>query len=206
MLDGVRVFLRGLNSVRLQGYTYIWANLAFVALSLPVVTMPAALSALFRVSHSAYTDPSEADLALFWDTFKENLLRALPWGVVSFGFIFINIANLTAYTELPGFMGYALRVIWVVALLLWLAVLLYTWPIYYEMSEPRLVEAARNAFVMVLQNPFFTMTILFCLGILLVISTILVALWVLLTCGVIAAVSTAAVLDRLGVYRELHAR
>src|SRR5690606_40367795 len=60
-----------------------WANLAFVALSLPLITLPAAYSALQRVGHLAHTDPSEANLSAFWETFRANLIRALPWGLAN---------------------------------------------------------------------------------------------------------------------------
>jgi uncharacterized membrane protein YesL len=202
MLAGLRATRAGLGNFRQRGYAYIWTNLAFVALSLPVITAPGAYSALMRVGHLAHTDPSEADLAAFWETFKTNLLRAIPWGLAHALFALVNFNNVIAYAGVDTFLVSVLESIWLVATVIWLGILLYTWPIYYEMAEPTLWGATRNALVMVLRNPLFTLVILLVLAILAAISTVLVASWLLLTFGVFAAVANAAVQDRLAAYRE----
>jgi uncharacterized membrane protein YesL len=202
VIDGLRVIWRGLNSVRIQGYSYIWANLAFFFLCLPVVTMPAAVSALFRVGYVAHTEPHDSDLSLFWDTFRENLWRALPWGLAHAAFAIVNFTNLLSYADTPGLLAGGLRLVWIGSGMVWLGIVLYTWPIYYAMENPSLLQATRNAFIMVVRNPFFTVIILAGLLLLAVISTILVAAWVLLTWGTISAIANAAVLDRLSVFRD----
>lgn len=191
-----------MSNLRDMGYTYIWANVAFVALSLPIITMPAAYSALFRVVHAAYTEPSEADLSLFWDTFRQNLWRALPWGMVNVAFIIVNTTNLIAYSGATEPLYIILRAIWSLAVPVWLALLLYTWPIYYEMEKPSILGAVRNAGVMLLLNPIFTFVILAGIALVIALSTLFVAAWVLLTCGAIAAIANAAVLDRLSAARQ----
>lgn len=201
MLDGIRVLGRGLNSVRLNGYAYIWANIAFVALSLPLITMPAAYSALVRVAHVAQTEPSEADLAMFWDTFKSNFWRSLPWGLANLVFAYVNFTNLIAYNDAQGTFIEVLRVLWYASTIIWAGTLLYTWSIFYEMETPHLWQALRNALIMILYNPIFTLTILAGVALLSAISVVLVALWMLLTFSVIAAIGNAAVLDRLARYR-----
>jgi uncharacterized membrane protein YesL len=202
MLDGLRVTGRGLGNFRHRGYSYIWTNLAFVALSLPVITAPAAYSALMRIGHLAHTAPDEADLAAFWEAFKTNLLRALGWGFANTIFALINFNNLIAYAGIDTPLVAALETIWIIATVIWLGMLLYTWPIYYEMAEPTVYGAMRNALVMVLQNPLFTLAILVILVVLAVFSTVLIASWLLLTFGIFSAVANAAVLDRLARYRS----
>lgn len=201
MLDGLRALIDGLNSLRHQGYTYVWANLAFVALSLPLITAPAALSALFCVGHAARTQPHEADLALFWEVFRANLWRTLPWGILHACFVVVNFTNLITYWNAPGIFQ-VLRLAWMGATVVWFGVFLYTWPIYYEMRQPSLVGATRNALLMVIQNPFFTITILIGVVLLAVVSTVLIASWVVLTWGAISSIANAAVLNRLTVFRE----
>lgn len=201
MRDGARAVWRGLRNFRDLGYSYIWANLAFVVLSLPLVTAPAAYSALQRVGHLAYTNPSEADLSAFWDTFRANLLRALPWGVANVAFAVVNFSNLLTYGGGASPTTLAYEVLWLAAGVVWLGMLLYTWPIYYEMETPSVLGATRNALLMVLRNPFFTLTLLVVILVLAVVSTVLIAAWLLLTFGLIAALGNAAVQDRLERYR-----
>src|SRR5688572_24249435 len=145
MLDAVRAVGRGLNNLRVSGFAYIWANLAFVALCLPIVTFPAAWSALIRIGHTAQTQPTGADLDLFWETFKENLLRAIPWGVFIIFYGAVNFTNLLAYRHVESDVVMALRIFWWFSTVLWAGILLYTWVIYYEMEQPSVFGATRNA-------------------------------------------------------------
>jgi uncharacterized membrane protein YesL len=202
MMAGLRAVLRGLNDVRQQGYIYIWANLAFVALSLPVVTLPAAYAALCRVAHQTQTEPrSPEPLELFWETFKSLLWTALPWGLAMAGSAFIILSNMFAYADVPGVPVQALRMTWLLGMILWMALLLFTWPIYYEMAEPNVWGAARNAAVMVLRNPLFTAAVIVIVLFLVVVSTLAIVAWLLLSFGAVAAIGSAAVIDRLAVYR-----
>jgi uncharacterized membrane protein YesL len=202
MIAGLRTVLRGLNDVRQQGYIYIWANLAFVALSLPVVTLPAAYAALCRVAHQTQTEPrSPEPLELFWETFKSLLWTALPWGLAMAGSAFIILSNMFAYADVPGVPVQALRMTWLLGMILWMALLLFTWPIYYEMAEPNVWGAARNAAVMVLRNPLFTAAVIVIVLFLVVVSTLAIVAWLLLSFGAVAAIGSAAVIDRLAVYR-----
>lgn len=197
MGSGLRAARHGLGNFRNIGYAYIWANLAFIALSLPIITAPAAYSALMRIGHLAFTDPSEADLSTFWETFRANLRRSLPWGLANLLFAVINFNNLLAYSRVDTPLVTVLETIWFMAAVIWLGMLLYTWPIYYEMNEPTVTGAARNAFLMVLKNPLFTLVLLIIIILLSIVSTLLVAAWLLLTWGAIAAIANAAVRDRL---------
>jgi uncharacterized membrane protein YesL len=201
MLNGTRAFLRGLNDVRRQGYVYIWANLAFVACSLPLVTAPAAYAALYKVAHQAQTEPYGADLDLFWETFKRHLWTALPWGLAMAAGLFVIVTNMVGYANVPGVLVQALRMTWLLALAAWSGLLLFTWPMYYEMAEPTVWSATRNAFVLMLRHPAFTLILILFVLVLSVVSTLTIVAWALLSCAAVAAVGTSAVLDRLAVYR-----
>jgi hypothetical protein len=116
-------------------------------------------------------------------------------------FAVINFNNLIAYSSIDTPLVTALETAWFMAGVVWLGMLLYTWPIYYEMSDPTIAGAARNALLMVLKNPLFTLVLLTVITLLSIISTALIAAWLLLTWGAIAAIANAAVQDRLNSYR-----
>ncbi len=198
----LRALYRALNEVRLNGYAYIWANVAFCVLCLPVVTAPAAFAALCRVSHEISIRPWEADLALFWESFRENLWRAMPWGLAHAVFLVVNITNLSTYAGRPEPIWVLLRVLWWSASFMWWGVFQYTWFIYAEMEQPSLWGASRNALVMVLSNPFFTLTICAAQMIVFVLSILMPPTFALLTFGVTVAISSAAVQNRLADYRQ----
>lgn len=199
MVEAGKSIYQSLKQLRQQGYAYIWANMAFMVLSLPLVTLPAAYSALMRVGHAAHTEPHEADLALFWETFRANFWRSLAWGFAHVLFALVHFTNIFAY---GGAYGGLLRGFWLVIGVTWAGLLLYTWPLYYEMEAPTLVGATRNAILMILHNPLFTFLIVVCVSIYVILSTIFIAAWAMLTWGAIAALANAAVWNRLNAYRK----
>lgn len=202
ILQGWRVVLQGISSVRRNGYAYIWGNLAFLLLSLPIVTAPAAYSALVRMAYETQTEPTTADLGLFWETFRENLWRALPWGMVNVLFVGVTFSNFLAYNHVPGFTVFCLRLAWLASTLAWCGIVLYTWALYYEMENPSVWGATRNALVMTLKNPLFTFAVVIGVMLLSAVSTVLPMLWILLTWSAVAAIGTAAVLNRLAEFRS----
>lgn len=191
---------RGFKEVWQKGYTYIWANLAFIAACLPIVTIPASWSALCRVCHEAQTSPTNADLDLFWQAFKANLLRAFPWGIIHTIIGTVIIINLTNNTPSP--ISTITQIIWWGILFVWLGIFLATWTFYYEMESPTLWGATRNAGIFVFQNPVLTLIILVVMCMIGIVSTFLVALWLVLTVSTICAISTSAVLIVLDRYRQ----
>jgi len=196
MIAGLGVCWRGLRHLNQRGYIYIWANVLWVLLSLPILTAPAAWAGLNKMSHQAYTQTS-ADLTDFWDGFRENLKRGFVMAVLNIVIIGVNLSNLTAYQNQSGLIFLALRWIWILLLLFWVTLQFYMWPLFYEMKEPTLRGALRNALVMMMLNPGFTLGLWIGTGLIIVFSTVLVAAWLLLTGGALASIATGAVLDRL---------
>ncbi len=196
MITGLLTCWRGLRHLNHRGYIYIWGNLFWFLLSLPIVTAPAAWAGLIKMSHTAYTE-RHADLNDFWDGFKENLRRGLAMAVLNIIIIGINISNLVAYQNQPGFLFLALRWMWIAALLIWITLQFYMWPLFYQMKEPTLRGAARNALVMMFLNPGFTLGLWIGIALIIIFSTVLVGAWLLLTGSLLAATATGAVFDRL---------
>ncbi|NJR12917.1 DUF624 domain-containing protein [bacterium] len=198
----LRAVWHGLRDVWRNGYAYIWANVAFFALCLPVVTAPAAFAALCHVTHTARSQPWEADLALFWQVFRARLWRAMPWGLAHLAFVVVNMSNLAAYMGRPEPVWIILRVFWWASAFVWWGVFQYTWFLYEEMETPSLRTATRNALIMVLVNPIFTLIVVACQIVIFSLSVLMPPTFVLLTFSVTVAISSAAVQNRLDEYRR----
>lgn len=196
MFAGLRAWWRGLRHLNHRGYIYIWANVLCLLLMLPLVTAPAAWAGMIRMSRAAYLSPA-ADVHEFWAGFRENLRRGLLLGVVNILVVIVTWVNLTAYRTETGLFFNVARITWTLALLLWITMQLYLWPIFYEMETPSLRGAMRNALVMIVLNPLFTLGFMIGVALIVAFSSVFVVAWGLLTFGAIAAVSTAAVFDRL---------
>jgi uncharacterized membrane protein YesL len=196
MLAALRVLWRALRHLNHRGYVYVWANLLWFALSLPLITAPAAWAGLVKMSRTAYTTPS-GDLNDFLEGFRENLRRGALMAVLNVVIVGLNVANFLAYQNQTDPTAYVLRGAWLLILATWFALQFYMWPLLYEMKEPSLAGALRNAGVMILLNPVFTLVLWLGVVLIIALSTILIAAWPLLTGGALAAIATGAVLDRL---------
>jgi hypothetical protein len=199
MIAAIKSIYIGLKNIWQQGYGYVWANLAFVILSLPIVTAPAAYRALMHVGYIGHTRKYSADIGDFWEAFRADLWRTLPWGVAHAAFAIVNFSNLVSHTATGG--GILLRAVWLLATFVWLGVVLFTWTLYDEMETPSVWGATVNATVLVMRNPLFALTIVTFIVLVIWLSTFFMATWMVLTWGIIAAVSNAAVLNRLDVFR-----
>lgn len=196
MLSGLWACWQGLRHLNHRGYIYVWANLAWVALSLPLVTAPAAWAGLIRMSHTAYREPT-ADIRDFWEGFKENFGRGALLALLNAVVIGINVTNLIGYSGQVSVGVSALRVVWLLTLLVWFTLQFYAWVLYYEMKQPTLLRAFRNAAVMLYLNPLFTLGMWVGIAIILAVSTVLTVFWLLLTGSALAAVANSVVLNRL---------
>jgi hypothetical protein len=196
MFAGLQAVWRALRHLNHRGYVYIWANLLWVVLSLPLVTAPAAWAGMVRMSYLAHTRPT-ADLRDLWDGFRQNLRRGLVIFVLNVVLVGVNISNLTAYAGQTGLLYDIGRSVWIGVLVVWAAIQFYLWPLLYEMKQPSLKGALRNAAVMVYLNPVFTLAVLACAALIALLSTVFFASWLLISGGALAAIANSAVFDRL---------
>lgn len=155
MIDGFRAIWRGLRHLNQAGYLLIWCNVAWLLLTLPVITAPAAWAGMSRLAWTLQRAPT-ASFDDFWTGFKENLVRGIPIAIANAIYWIVFFLNWTAYAPAQGLIFDLLRGVW----LLVIAVQLYVGPLYYAMLRPSLRGAFRNAFVMILINPLFTLTLL----------------------------------------------
>src|SRR5258707_2608852 len=196
MIAALRVVWRGIVQFERYGWLYIFANILAVALSLPIVTMPAAFAGLSHLSYTAQTSHT-TEMSEFWAGFRAALRRGLIIGVANVVVIGILIANFWSYRQQSGlFVGF-LRTIWTIILIAWVMVQLYLWPMLDAMKTPSLREGLRNAALMVSLNPMFSLTLLAIVVLILAISTLLAVPWLLLTGILVACIANAAVQDRL---------
>lgn len=196
MLASLRVCWHGLRHLNQRGYIYIWGNILWFVLSLPLVTAPAAWAGLMRLSYTAYHDPG-VNLDAFWEGFRENLRRGVWLALFNALIIMMTVVNLNSTRTQTGLWMDFMRAMWLFSIFLWFTIQFYMWPLFYAMAEPTLWGALRNAAVMILLNPLFTLGLWLCIALIMTFSMVFVVAWVLLTAGALAAIANSAVQDRL---------
>lgn len=196
MLSALRLCRSTVSHLNHRGYIYVWANILWFLLTLPIITAPAAWAGLINLSRQAYLNRT-ATLDDFWAGFRMNLGRGALMTVLNIVVIGLNLFNLGSYANSTDFTTLTLRSVWWLTLVIWFVIQFYMWPLFYELKQPTLWGAIRNAFVMALLNPLFTIVLIVVVALLVAVSTFLFPAWVLLTGSALAALATGAVLDRL---------
>lgn len=196
MITGLKSVYYGMRHLEHRGYLYIYANLLWVVLSLPIVTAPAAWAGLAHLSHVAQTNPT-AEMSDLLEGFRRHFLRSLVLGTITLILVVLNLSNLLAYRGENGPVYLLLRAIWILALLVWFSLMLLIWPLYHEMEQPTVRGALRNAAVMMLLNPLYIVGLWLGLLPILIFSSVFFVPWLLITGGLIASIATYAVMDRL---------
>ncbi len=201
MLAALRVVGRGIVQFERYAALYVLANLLTVAVCLPIFTIPAAFAGLSHLSYTAQTTGTTT-IGEFWTGFRAAFRRSLIVGLFNVVILGILAANFWTYREQTDLMTGVLRIIWMIILIGWLMLQMYLWPLLDRMDPSTLAGGFRNAAVMVLINPFFSLTLLVIVWIVVVISSLLAVPWLLLTLSLIACIVNCAVLDRLSVARQ----
>jgi len=193
---GILAGWRGVRHFFRQGYVYIWANLLWIVLTVLIIPAPMAWAGICRLSYNAYRQPT-AQFGDFWDGFKAHWRGGLVISLVGTLLVIINLVNLIGARNETSLVASVLRVLWLMILTGWFGIQLYAFPLLNAMVTPNLRGAYRNAGVMFVRNPFYSLGLLVvCLPVI-IISLIFPAAWFLISGGLFAAIANSAVLDRL---------
>jgi hypothetical protein len=209
MSAALAVIWRGVKQFEHHGWIYVISNLFAAILALPIITLPLVFAGLAHLSYAAQTSPT-AHIDEFWVGLRRFWWQALIVGAANVIFGIVLVGNFVLYADQPGLLPdlllTVLRCVWVVAFLIWVCVQLYLWPLLNAMERPSLRDGLRNAAVMLVRHPGFSLTLTLVSVLLSGISLALFVIWVLVTPGLIACISTAAVLDRLALDKPDRAR
>ncbi len=196
MIAALRAWRRGWQHLNHRGYLYIWANVLWVLLSLPLITAPAAWAGLNRLSYALHRSPG-ATLDEFWMGFRENLKRGAVLALVNIVVVVVNATNLVTYRGASGGLTDLIKGVWLVTLVVWFGTQFFVWALFYQMEQPSLVGAFRNTAAFILLNPVFTLVSWVLVVVVVAISVLLFPAVMLLTGSALAAIATTLVIDRI---------
>jgi uncharacterized membrane protein YesL len=203
VIAAMRVIWRGIVQFERYGWLYVVMNIVAIALSIPLITAPAAYAGLCHFSHTARTNLT-ASFSDYWEGFRANLGRGLLVGIANILIFGMLWRNSVYYSNQTGLILVGLRIIWLTIFVIVMSIEFYLWPILEEMERPNLREGIRNALVMTLTNPVFTLLLLTTTLLVVTISIMTILPLFLITYSFIACLSTAAVLDRFERYWVKH--
>lgn len=196
MIAGVRCALRGLAHFWRRSYLYVWANLFWAVLTLLIFTAPAAWAGLARLGYIAHREPL-VTLDDFWQGFRETWKIGIGIALANALFVVITMSNLISYSAETGLGFIILRLIWLGSLVAWFVFQYFAWVFYFAMQRANFIGALRNAGVMMLRSPLFTLGVLLIALLVAIVCTVLPAAWALIGGAALAAIANSAVQDRL---------
>ncbi len=202
-----RVFWDALKNLWEELFLLVLMNIVTIVFAIPVLTFPPALAGLWTAANRAANGKS-----IHWSDYFEGFRRYLwkAWGLA-----LLNI--LVALVVFVNFRFYALDVVpfdisptlsmWIRAsfvgcAILWLMVQMYTMALLLEQHDKRLRVALRNAAVLLIAHPGFSIALALLLLAVAALSTAIPVLWVLLTLALFGVVCNKAVIHLLEPYRE----
>ena len=170
---------------------FIFFNIMWLILQVPLVTGPAATAAMYGVARRYYEEgmlyPMDGVQAL-----RQTFLPSLKWGAVNFLVVSALIVNFWFFQKNEGIEWSLLRITWAVIGLGWFAVNLFYWPFWLAQRDRSLVTTLRNGMLFILKRPALSFAlVLFSLALIIIsvlttlpLATVLMA-WLALI-GVIA--------------------
>lgn len=196
------VALVGVLSYLARSYSLIPLG---IALLLGVFPNPAAAGLQLTARDLARKDI--ISLSDQWDGLRQFWLFALKTWLVSLAGTIVIVANLAFYAFQAGQSGSSFRTIggplaavWLFVLLVWVGLHLYIFPLLVAQEDRRLLTAYRNAFIMEVSRPFFTLTVTI-LWILLLLFTSATGLATIIGLAVGAAIQQNAFVRLLPTFR-----
>jgi uncharacterized membrane protein YesL len=182
-------------------------NVVTMLLAIPVVTFPPALAGLWSTANLVAKGKG-----IHWSDYFGGFRRYFwkAWGLALLNILvaIIVLTNLRFYAQdvvpldISPTVSLWIRSFFVATAALWLITQIYTMALLLEQEDQRLRLALRNAVVLFIANPGFTIVLALLLLILTAISTLIPVLWAMVTWGFFAVLCNKAVLHLLQPFRE----
>jgi uncharacterized membrane protein YesL len=188
-------------------FILVLMNLLTAVLFLPVVTLPPALAALWNVGNLVARGQG-IEWGDYFRAFKRYFGKSWLIALINIGVGLLFYVNFNFYApdtapfNISETVSLWLRTFFVFLGVLWLFLQMYLFAMLLEQDEQRIKLAFRNAAILMFANPGFTLLLGIILALLSVASTLLPALWAMVTLSLIAVVCNKAVQHLLIPHRE----
>lgn len=159
-------------------------------LTLPlVVPFPPALAGLCVIAQRI-AEGRTVSVRHWWEGLRHYFLPAWGLALINLAVYGLMLYYLRFYGalpfDIPNWLRAGLQGFWVAALAFWSAWQIYVFPLVLEQKRPHLLRAFRQALVLLVEHPLYTVVFLVLIILLLIISTLVVGLVFFVTPGVVA--------------------
>lgn len=158
------------------------ANLLWILLSLPILSLPAATAGAYYFAFQL-AQRRTADVSTFFEGIKLHAWAGYRFFLLNLIAILTLLVNISFYGRFQQQWATWLQGVMLGLLVVWLALNIFTFPLYLAQAEKKLRVALRNSMVFYLRQPGMCLSLIAFLFLLSAISTLLSPAW--LFCSVI---------------------
>jgi uncharacterized membrane protein YesL len=192
----LRAVWRGVQLFERFGPVFVTANLLAALASLFVLPAFAAYAGLVRLASDTHNAPT-ISIEEFWAGFRAGFLRGLVLLALTALLVMVVLFNWRNFSLENQLLLAMLRSLWVFLLAAWFCILLYVFPLLEQMERPNVLLGLRNAGLMLLKNPLFSLGLFVISLLFIIISVVTVIPVALILPGMLACITDSAVRDRL---------
>jgi len=147
---------------------FIFFNIIWLILQVPVITGPAATAAMYVVARRFFEEGSLYPIDGL-QALRQTFLPSIKWGAVNFLVVTAIIVDFWAFQNNAGIGWSLLRLAWGTIGLGWFAVNLFYWPFWLAQRDRSLVTTLRNGALFILKRPALSLPlVLFSLALIII--------------------------------------
>jgi uncharacterized membrane protein YesL len=171
-------------------------NVIWFLLSLLLVTIPPALFGL-HYAVNRLVHQRDADWRVLLEGVRLHFWRSWRWGLANLIVLPLLAVNIFFYSFEETLWAVPARLITIGLLVTWMCIQIYVIPLVMEQRDQRLRVAFRNAFVICLKRPLYTLGYLLLFAIIIAFSVIVGPSWVFITVSLCAYIANRATINSI---------
>lgn len=179
-------------------FTLVGANLLWVVLAIPVVTIPPATAGMLYLTNQI-AHHKTIEFRMFFEGIKKYVWKSYLLALLNLGVLALLAINVWFYgAQFPDQQwAVIVRGVFVGLAVTWLLIQIYVWPMLFEQEEAKLLLALRNAAFLTFASPITSLTLGILMALVAVLSVGLTLPFALAMAALLGLMANGAVLTLL---------
>jgi len=191
-----RILWTALKDFYEEMFVLVGANLLWVLLCIPLVTIPPATAGMFYLTNQIAHHKS-IEFRMFFEGFKKYFVKSWLLTLLNLLAAALFYANYQFYGQMAAQWASIVQGLFVGLFVIWCLIQMYVFPMLLEQQEPRLLLAVRNAAFLAFASPITTLTLAVLMAVVAALSVGLAFLFAVAMMAVLCLMCNGAVLTLL---------
>jgi len=194
-LRALRVVALSIRDFYEEMFLFVPLNLIWWIASIVIIPLAPLTAGLCYLGHRIAHE-QRVDSGFFKEAVRDFLVPSLKLGLLDAVILITILVNLMFYSRFTNWVQ-LITILWIYVLILWATAQLYLFPLLFEQREPKVLMAVRNAAVLVLAQPLFTLGVFILALLITLLCTVLPILLILVWPGLMALIGSRALMEAL---------